>query len=551
MVKRRDGGVSPLLLGVLVAVAVLAGAGYLGYLDEPVDLVVGLFVSEPVEPPQRAVKLTRPTAPARPSWVVRALPRAEIAAVGETDPFGYPLATADKLELLGWLRERRFDELDEALRFYQSAFEADVHRERWVTDAFAAFAVGDPTLEPLLDEWVVGHPDAYPAALARAVFHRNRISESRAAGWLRGQDAGAAADVRRSLQRSLADATLALELEPKLVVAVELLLGAAIAGDSDGSPEELLAQGLAISPNAFEIRAAYVQRVAKPPLADPAEAAKVPTLAAFAQSAGKGSAHNAKLALARGWSDWVEARDAASRGEHEVALELYGRALHAGESAEVLRDRAYTLYEIERFKPALADLERAAALRPQDPVSLGRRALVAAAAGEIDRSIGDLESAEQLDPGCACLVGVRDRIAAHLIAQGRRAHEAGRNAEALRALDAGIYVAPSALAYLTRGSLRAGMDQRSGSLADVELAVRLKPEELAIYEDGQKTLATLGAWEQSIAIWDRYLARQPREPRAWLLRSRAWEQLGDAERAAADAAKACELGSSEACSTSG
>jgi len=329
---------------------------------------------------------------------VVATSRARIAGVSGTDSHGYPLATADKLELLGWLRAGELDALEEALAFYQEAFAADPRRELWARDSLAAFATADPALTDVLDAWAEARPRSWQAALARAQHSMARVRrEARREG-----SPGASMAL---IQRAWREVQLALVLRDDLPMAH--LLAARIAqarGDGAGKLEALR-RAVALAPASYLAWRALVWGLA------PRLGGSHAAMESAAREARRHLEANPRLALLEGAVEADRARTLAVHGALTDALELYDRALTAGREPLLLAERARVHLESGRPAEALADLEASLALRPQDPQTLADRARALMHLGQAERARADAALAARLDPACACLGGLQLGVA--------------------------------------------------------------------------------------------------------------------------------------------
>ena len=86
------------------------------------------------------------------------------------DAYGYPVRSPDKLALLALLRFKRFDDLDLFMTFYQESFEGDYRKETLPDQAISALYIADPTLEPILDDWVAAAPTSFAPLVARGNY---------------------------------------------------------------------------------------------------------------------------------------------------------------------------------------------------------------------------------------------------------------------------------------------------------------------------------------------------------------------------------------------
>jgi len=320
-------------------------------------------------------------------------PRARIGGVTGTDSHGYPLATADKLELLGWLRTGQLDALEETLAFYQEAFARDFRRELWARDSLAAFATADPTLTEELEAWSEARPRSWQAALARA---EHALAGVRRAA--RGE--GAPGAPMESLAWAWREVQLALVLRDDLPMAHLLAARIAQARGDAGGKLAALRRAVALAPESYLAWRALVWGLA------PRLGGSHAAMEAAARQARRHLPANPRLALLEGAVEADRARTLASHGALADAIGLYGRALTAGREPLLLAERARALLEAGRPAEALADLEASLALRPQDPQTLADRARALLHLGQADRARADAALAARLDPACACLGGL-------------------------------------------------------------------------------------------------------------------------------------------------
>jgi hypothetical protein len=98
----------------------------------------------------------------------------------DTENFGYPTQTIDKLAVRRLLAARNYDALDRLLAAYADSVVRDYRVEYRLFDAYAAFDVALPSLEPFLGEWVRQRPKSAAALQARGTFfHGIRLERPR------------------------------------------------------------------------------------------------------------------------------------------------------------------------------------------------------------------------------------------------------------------------------------------------------------------------------------------------------------------------------------
>jgi hypothetical protein len=97
----------------------------------------------------------------------------------QTEDFGYPTQTIDRLAVRRLLMARSYDALDRLLAAYADSVLRDYRVEYRLFDAYAAFGVAVPALEPFLNEWVQQRPTS---AAGRQVCQQDDESSVRAHG---------------------------------------------------------------------------------------------------------------------------------------------------------------------------------------------------------------------------------------------------------------------------------------------------------------------------------------------------------------------------------
>ncbi|MDC0772227.1 tetratricopeptide repeat protein [Streptomyces sp. HD] len=223
------------------------------------------------------------------------------------------------------------------------------------------------------------------------------------------------------------------------------------------------------------------------------------------------------------------------RGEHRAAVADLNLALRLtpddarilavrGEYHRVLRDRA----------SALRDLDRAVELDPAHRFARASRGAVHIARGDFDTALADLDRALELDPDYGWA----------LIRRARVWRELGEQDLRLADLDRALALHPDwAWARCERGDALRGAGRDEDALADYDSALALDPRYASAHASRGACLANLGRHDEALADLDRALDLNPGYP--WALRQRAavHRRLGDTARAAADEERADRLSS--------
>ncbi|MDJ0848430.1 MAG: DUF4034 domain-containing protein [Myxococcota bacterium] len=316
-------------------------------------------------------------------------PANEAGAQRPRDGAGYPLDHLDRLALRESLRQREFDELERVLAELQRAFEQDFREERRVAHAFGAFADLGPEGERALDAWVKQSPESWVVQLA---LGRHRASQAwRARG---GATRSKTSNQQFQTMRAFFDAAdraldAALAANPKLAHAWELRLDIARATGRKALRESALREALAIHPLLARARERYLIGSTRRWGGSYAELERLG--AGFTALA----ADNPGLAALAGWADYDRGRD---QPKCVGAIPFYDAALRRGEHPNYLKRRAFCHNAMGDPARAIADLNRALVLQPQDADLLTRRARALARAGAMERALADVKTAQSLDP---------------------------------------------------------------------------------------------------------------------------------------------------------
>ncbi|HMF87919.1 MAG TPA: tetratricopeptide repeat protein, partial [Gemmatimonadaceae bacterium] len=321
-----------------------------------------------------------------------------------TEDFGYPTRTVDRLVVRRLLQARSYDTLDTVLSAYADSVQRDHRLEYRLFDAYAAFQVAIPALEPLLNEWVRQRPTSAAALIARATFLR-------AAGWHARGTASAAKTSRVQFQRmddyfrrARIDLAAALRLAPNSIVAYRQLID--IASTSRGDPEgsrQLLDRALSIQPHSFVLRAAHMHNLL------PRWGGSYDAMTEFAEESAPFAKRNPRMRALQGFVDWDRGRDFESQGQDMRAIEAYTRALRFGNYWLFSAERGALYSELKRYPEALEDLNGVLLQYPQYAEAVFKRSWVLYELGRISypndvyreyssQCFLDTEMAAALDP---------------------------------------------------------------------------------------------------------------------------------------------------------
>lgn len=288
----------------------------------------------------------------------------------QAEDFGYPTQTIDRLAVRQLLMARSYDGLDRILAAYADSVRRDYRLEYRLFDAYGAFHVAMPELEPFLSEWVRKRPKSAAALLARATFFS-------ASGWnARGAKLASETTDQQFermgnfFRRTVADLTTAHRLEPKSIVAYREMMAIATSRGDVVESRQLLDQALKIQPYSFVLRATHMEGLL------PRWGGSYEAMAKFAQESAPYAAHNPRIKALKGFVDWDKGRNFEGRGQNGDAIEAYQRALQFGDLWDFREERGTYYSRIDQNEDALEDFNRALTQFPQNDDILGERAEV-------------------------------------------------------------------------------------------------------------------------------------------------------------------------------
>jgi len=457
---------------------------------------------------------------------------------GGLGPDGLPRRWVDRPALRSLLWHRRHAELTRAVEELQAAFEADPRREPWPADAAQALGTAEPDLVPLLDAWVAAAPESFAPWLARGT-HWLEV------GWVRRghrlakdtPDADFEA-MREAFRLAQADLSRAAALRPGLVAAMVSGMMVAKVGGDDPLFAALLQRSLAACPSCLDPRLVALWAL------QPQWGGSLGQMSEFAEHAlPRGDPRRGAML---GTVEIARADQLSQAGRHVEALAAIDRACAASLDVRFLVRRAQAR---RRDDPAgaLADADKAVALRPGDVAPLMARAVIHVTGKRWEAAARDLRAALMADP----MVGgdLPANVAGGLVREATRHLEAGRWRDAVRLLDLAAELAPDDPEVQRRreAALTAGVEPSEEAVAELLRTARATPAEVDVLRRVDALLSRRGELPRVVGLWSEYLAAHPDCGRAYLERGGARYQLGQVAEARADALRACELGVSEGC----
>ncbi len=192
---------------------------------------------------------------------------------------------------------------------------------------------------------------------------------------------------------------------------------------------------------------------------------------------------------------------------------------------------------ITNYTQALADLNKAIELDPEDPGAYNNRGVVYARTGEYNKALADYNYALKLDPSS---------IHAY-VGRGMVYYMMGDYEAALADTNHVLKLDPAyAEVYSNRGSIYADMREHAKALADYTRTLELNPQYADAYYNRGLVHHNLNHLRQAIADHTRALELNPQYADAYYDRGNIHEALGDLRQALADYTRAIEFNPQDA-----
>jgi tetratricopeptide (TPR) repeat protein len=291
-----------------------------------------------------------------------------LPAIEPAEDFGYPTQTVDRLAIRRLLFSRSYDVLDRILAAFADSVLRDYRVEYRLFDAYAAFGIAVPSMEPYLTDWVKQRPNSAAGHLARASYFR--ASAWNARGYKRSSETKQEQFVRMGnfLRLTLADLDAALRLDPRSVAAYRQLIDLASANGDTRSSRSFLDKALKLQPSSFVLRMAHMHNL------EPRWGGSYEEMAQFATESAPVARRNPRIAALKGYVDLDQGRVAEAAGRNGDAIESYQRALQYGNLWEFRYRQGRYNSRADRDQAALDDFNSVLVQYPQFADALNDRA---------------------------------------------------------------------------------------------------------------------------------------------------------------------------------
>lgn len=297
-----------------------------------------------------------------------------------------PAFTANKLSILARLRHKQFAELDSEFERYHADFERNAAKELNEKLAFDSFATDDESVRDLIAEWIKQRPGSYVAQMAMGSYWSWR-------GWHTRGPAVASQTPEKQFElmreyfgESVANINAALKIRPDLTTAYAVLIGEARGEADRARVRALKAQALGRAPASFLVREQVIESLY------PRWGGSREEMAEFADESQGLVKENPCLRWLLGFVELDEGETLGIHAKYVESIAALTRAIErGGEYSGFYLSRGIGYAYTSEYEKALADLNRADELWPQDPELLSRRAWVLAKLNRPDEVLADLD----------------------------------------------------------------------------------------------------------------------------------------------------------------
>ena len=425
-----------------------------------------------------------------------------------------------RVELIRMLRNREFAQLTATVDGKHAAVIRDIRNETELHRVVESFAIDDPAITSLFDEWIAASSDSTAPLVAKAVHLNARAYASRGGRYARNTSEEQFAGMNEFLAKSIDAASTVIKRDPQHTQAYRTLINAARAWGDQAMCGTFARQGLTAVPASFRIR--WSLAMCRLPRWGGSHAA----LEDIWQQAEPFVVDNPELKILAGVVPW----DTGTMAEGDEAIRQLGKAIAASAHSVYFLDRARAYLRMKNAAAALEDAILALVLAPQEPDILEVQIRAYDQLGRTKEAVAALQVLEEVEPTNTSLAEWRDHF---------QKVEEWEVATAARASIRESYANGYEL-------YKAG--DKDGALRAFQAHIQHNPSDFNAHLAIDTILAERKDWDGVIAQWSSYLTSHPRDGRAYLERGGAQHRKGDMTAARSDLETACRLGEAKACS---
>lgn len=258
------------------------------------------------------------------------------------------LERPDRLSLQSLLQSEKYADLERELSSYQTAYENRKTSDTVVSQAFGSFGNSAPWLEKRLNTWLSKYPNSYSAYMARGAYYNHLGWLSRGGRYTHKTSKEQFKDMHSYFINAARDFNSALNLNPKLTVAYDYLIGIDSATKKTSLKKELFRKAMQIDVASFVVRSRYLWTL------QPKWGGSVEVIKEFLKESEKYVSQNKELKVLPGYLEYFLA-DSARKGSRNLARELYSRSLKYGNYWWFKYQRGKNSYFERDYQNALQD----------------------------------------------------------------------------------------------------------------------------------------------------------------------------------------------------
>jgi len=270
------------------------------------------------------------------------------------------------------LKVRKIDTLDRRLNEIQLAYERDTGKEFFLNDTFSAMAIPDPELEEVYEEWLLSHPSSYAANTAAGMYYLGMAGAWRGAKFIGETPQWKLDRMSQYIEKAELRLKRSLDMAQKPTLSYVLLIRAARLNGTVRDSTEWLSEAKKRDPYCVLPRNAYMAQL------EPRWGGSYAAMRRFADETGREQHPKLTMAAARyqGWVQWYRGLELTWDKDYVGALKYYNAALAQAEDTKFLIDRARLYNEIGQTDLAMADVNRALELAPNDEQAIFLRSIM-------------------------------------------------------------------------------------------------------------------------------------------------------------------------------
>ncbi len=450
---------------------------------------------------------------------------------------------ARMIQLRQWLREGRFEALNEALDRYQQAFMADYTREFALYDAYQSFEVPPANDEARLKNWIDAFPGSYEPHLAAAHYYYARGWQSRGFDWIKNTTAKQIQGMHLNFAKAREEARAALKINPDLMPAYNILIGIQKAEGDDASERQTIRKAMARFPYS------YVLRSSAQWASEPRWGGSYALMWRLANAADSYAKKYPVLTALHGAAFYDLARRYEYQKSYPKALTAINRAISFGDRSMYYAERAdIYAFGFKDYVHARKDAAHAISLRPTASGRYLTQAKIFFAQEAYDDALRDLKTIDAFQPADPYTHQWRQWASWRLANRGNKLFRSDQLKGALKWYRLALaFDADNSKTRYWLGVANFRLNRIDQAAAAFKTCIQMDRHDFKAYQMLDYSLGRRQQWDEILHYWNAFLKLEPNRAEAYFERSGTYYRKHDLRRAKADLQKACNLGCKEAC----